>query len=164
MALRRLLLIKFLEILVLALLLFFMPSCQQESLEPITYLNVAEELCPYFQQFEEEAAARGLKIDLKAAQIKGQLSSIPGGLVGICANTAERQIVIDRNFWDRSSTLSKELIVFHELGHCFLDRGHSNEKRTDGTCASIMRSGKGACVDFYTTSTRTRLLDELFEY
>jgi len=163
MTLRKLLIIKFCEILVLAFLLLFMPSCQKEEIQPITYLDVAEELCPYFQKFEEEAAARGLIIDLAAAHITGRLSTIQDGYIGLCASTGERQIVIDENFWRRSSEMSKELAVFHELGHCFLERGHLNERTADGTCASIMRSGKGTCIDFYTTKTRTRLLDELFQ-
>ena len=164
MTLRKLLMIKFFEITLLVLLLFFMPSCQKEQIEPITYLNVAAELCPYFQQFEEEAATRGVIIDLKKTPISGRLSTIQDGYIGLCATRERREIVIDENFWKRSSELSKELIVFHELGHCVLERNHLDKKLADGTCFSMMRSGKGGCLDFYTAQTRTRLLDELFQY
>jgi len=163
MALRKLLFIKFCEILVLVLLLFFMPACQKEELQAITYLNVAEELCPYFQRFEEEAAARGVIVDLAAAHIKGSFSTIGNNYIGLCASKEEKEVIIDENFWRRSSQLRKELIVFHELGHCYLGRGHLNERSANGTCSSIMRSGNGTCVDYYTTKTRNRLLDELFQ-
>lgn len=164
MTLRKLLSIKIFEFTLFSILLLFFVACEKEQLEPITYLDVAAELCPYFQQFEEEAAARGLIIDLEEAHISGRLSTIQDGYIGLCASTGVREIVIDENFWKRSSELSKELIVFHELGHCFLERNHLDEKSVDGTCFSIMRSGKGGCLDFYTAQTRTRLLDELFQH
>ena len=55
------------------------------------------------------------------------------------------------------------MIVFHELGHCYLTRGHKDERKNNGTCASIMRSGKAACMDFYTSDNRKEYLDELFD-
>ncbi|MFK7979626.1 MAG: putative metallopeptidase, partial [Saprospiraceae bacterium] len=60
---------------------------------------------------------------------------IQNGYIGLCATTGERQIVIDEKFWKRSSELSKELIVFHELGHCVLERNHFDEKSGNGTCS-----------------------------
>lgn len=142
--------------------LFLFTACDKSSIEPITYPDVTAELCPYFQRFEEEAANRNLTVNLKLAGIKGNLVNISKGYVGLCSTHGEKEIQIDRDFWERSSDLNRELIVFHELGHCFLDRRHSNQKTVDGTCASIMRNGLGGCVDFYTKRTRSQLLDELF--
>ena len=71
--------------------------------------------------------------------------------------------MIDIDFWNSASESAREMIVFHELGHCFLQRGHNDNKQDDGTCVSIMRSGKGGCIDFYTSSNRGSLLDELYE-
>ncbi len=144
------------------LCLFLFIACEKAPIEPITYPDVTAELCPYFQQFEEEAAKRNIVADLKLAGIKGKLVNISKGYVGLCSTHAEKEIRIDNHFWERSSDLSRELIVFHELGHCFLDRRHNNQKTVDGTCASMMRNGLGGCVDFYTEKTRTQLLDELF--
>ena len=71
-------------------------------------------------------------------------------------------VIIDANFWTAASDNSKEMIIFHELGHCFLERGHNDDKKSDGTCASIMRSGRGGCIDFYTKSNKAEYLDELY--
>lgn len=144
------------------LFLFLFIACEKALIEPITYPDVSAELCPYFQSFEEEAANRDISINLKLAGIKGKLVNIQNGYVGLCSTHAKKEILIDRDFWKRSSRLIKELIVFHELGHCSLERKHNNQQAANGTCASIMRSGLGGCVDFYTEKTRAQLLDELF--
>jgi len=59
--------------------------------------------------------------------------------------------------------LIKELIVFHELGHCFLQRGHREDALPNGACVSIMRSGIEDCLDNYTSETRSFYIDELFD-
>lgn len=146
----------------LVFFLFF--SCQKEEIKPIFYQNVAEELHPYFQKFELEAARRGKTCSLAETDIIGRFGTLRKDVVGLCSRRAQREIIIDKWFWERSSELSKELIVFHELGHCFLKRKHSNKQSNDGTCSSIMRSGKGGCIDFYTAKNRSRLLDELFDF
>lgn len=137
-------------------------SCQKEPIEFVNYPEVTSELCPFFSSFEREAAKRGLTIDLKTAGIKGRITKITGRAVGICQKHSGKEILIDQKFWKGSSRLSKELIVFHELGHCFLGRMHNNQKAANGTCESIMRNGLGGCIDFYNKKTRRDLLDEFF--
>ncbi len=138
-------------------------SCKEKPEELIIYPDVTIELCSYFQSFEKEAAKRGLIVDLRNAGIKGRLTKIHGNAVGICKQRGMKEVLIDRKFWERSSQLKKELIVFHELGHCYLNKMHDNEATPDGICQSIMRSGQGGCIDFYTQKTRAELLDKLFE-
>jgi hypothetical protein len=57
----------------------------------------------------------------------------------------------------------KEYIVFHELGHCVLNRPHTEDSFSNGVCSSIMRSGNGGCYDYYNRFTRQYYVDELFE-
>ena len=71
-------------------------------------------------------------------------------------------MTIDKTFWNRSSELYKEFVVFHELGHCVLDRNHKEDKDSRGRCLSIMRSGLGDCLDAYSSANRTYYLNELF--
>lgn len=126
------------------------------------YPNADEVLWPYFQAFEEEGKKRQLSIDLVAANVFGAIQELPSQeYVGYCGYQ-HNQVVIGADFWNRSSHYSRELIVFHELGHCYLNRQHDNRKSNDGRCQSIMRNGNGTCVDFYTGKTRKQLLDELF--
>ena len=45
-----------------------------------------------------------------------------------------REILIRKDWWDRyaneKSQTHRRLMIFHELGHCYLDREHNNEKIT----------------------------------
>lgn len=140
---------------------------QSEVVKPVKFPNVADELVPFFEKFEEEALRRGIKVDLANANIRGEIKEIEKDHVaGQCSYSRfnnPRQVTIDETFWGRSSTLFKEFIVFHELGHCYLDRSHLESSFSNGVCVSIMRSGVGDCFDNYRQSTREGYIDELFE-
>jgi len=130
-----------------------------------SYPLADKKLWPLFEKFEKEAKQRGLTINLVTQQIQGKIEPIPEPNVGLCNSTAtnNRTIIIDENFWDTKSTLKKELLVFHELGHCSLNQGHrENDADSGAICQSIMRSGHGACIDNYNSSNRKTYLDELF--
>lgn len=129
------------------------------------YQGVAPQLWTYFAKFEKEAASRGVDVDLTAAGITGFIEKIHAkGTVGLCNHRLDQpnQVIIDLEFWNTASENSKELIIFHELGHCYLERGHKDEAKNDGTCSSIMRSGKGSCIDFYNNSNKKGYLNELY--
>jgi len=156
-------------------MLHFLSSCvpdeklnvtSEEELLPLgEFPGVDPDLWSYFSAFEAAAAARGLDIDLYVANITGEISEITEEHVaGQCtfSSAAPNNVTIDKTFWDRSSVLFREFVVFHELGHCFLGRGHEEGVNADGTCSSIMRSGVEDCRDNYRTTTRAEYLDELF--
>ncbi len=130
-----------------------------------TYPDVDQALWTYFEAFEEAAASRGKQIDLSALGVIGQIEEIEQDHVaGQCTwNSAAPEIVtIDLEFWNSSSNSWKEFVVFHELGHCVLNRDHREDHYSDGTCVSLMRSGLGGCIDNYNSDTRNIYLNELF--
>lgn len=127
-----------------------------------TYPLVDEKLWPFFEQFEAEAKQRGFSINLVTQQIQARIEPIPAPNVGLCNRaTNNRVIVIDQDFWENRSELKRELLVFHELGHCSLNLEH-REDNAGGICNSIMRSGHEGCVDNYSSVSRAGYLDELF--
>ncbi|MEM8968008.1 MAG: hypothetical protein AAGE93_16435 [Bacteroidota bacterium] len=150
-------------------------ACQEdeeviEEIEPreVGYPGVEEALWVYFDRFEEEAFSRGININLRTANITGRIDEIDENRVlGQCNFGFRRfdsnRITIDETFWDRSSDRGREFVVFHELGHCFLNRGHREATDRGGVCSSIMRSGTGSCRDNYNQFTRNGYLDELFD-
>lgn len=160
----------FFKTLALMGLFFINWSCQKDEVQLImpaekSYAGVEQPLWIYFERFEEEAAERGLKIDLNAERIKGKIEAIDEvNVAGICHFNAHQpnDLVIDRQFWIRASDLSREFIVFHELGHCSLFRDHREDAYQNGLCKSIMRSGLGDCRDQYNIYTRADYLNELF--
>lgn len=158
---------------ILALLAVFLMACQENLAEEIpvpetedsAYPGVPEALHTYFSRFESEGAERGYEIDLVTAGIEGLFEDIEGeNIAGTCSYThnTPRLVTIDQPFWESASDLAREFIVFHELGHCYLDRDHRENQFTDGTCVSLMRSGVEDCRDNYHSRTRETYLDELF--
>lgn len=151
-----------------ALTLFI--SCQREEVtfqsEPIPdETSVDVSLQDYFDRFEAEGKARGYDIDLDVANITGFIEEIDEEHVaGQCSYGGGHpsEIVIDAAFWNVASDLLKEMVVFHELGHCYLYRGHEEGVFSNGTCQSIMRSGVEDCRDNFTLETRSYYIDELF--
>lgn len=135
-------------------------SCNQE---PDFEYFVQADLQPYFDKFLAEGVARGKQLDMHT--ISGMLGELPGtNVLGRCAQSAENgTITIDEAFWNKASTYEREYVVFHELGHCILDRRHLEDQHPDGTCVSMMQSGSGGCRMAYNAQTRSGYLDELFK-
>jgi len=154
--------------------LFVLQSCKKDKAieeilpeeEIIFYSNVPSELWSFFKEFEDEALERGYRIDLETQNISAEIMEIvDDGVAGSCTYGSHQpgHIVIDETFWNQASDNWKEMVVFHELGHCFLHRGHREDVNPDGTCTSIMRSGIEDCRDNYRLATREAYLDELFD-
>ena len=130
------------------------------------YQNVPQGLWDYFQRFEEAGQERGYSIDLNAQNISAEIMEISAdGVAGSCTYGSHQpgHIVIDQTFWNQASDLIKEMVIFHELGHCSLFRGHTEGAHANGSCISIMRSGLEDCRDNYRPTTREVYLDELFD-
>jgi hypothetical protein len=137
-------------------------SCAKDE-EP-EYLIDAP-LQEYFDRFQAEAALRNIVIDYKAMMISGDIRIIgTPNVIGQCGHTEKEPnvVIVDKFYWDSADDLEREFLVFHELGHCALDRGHLDDSDGQGNCISIMTSGTGLCEINYTAATRTVLLEELF--
>lgn len=157
--------------------LFVFTACQKDAAidlvevsatpEARTYPGVDERLWPYFERFETAGIERGFDVDLVASRITGVIEDLDGEHVaGQCTtfgNFRPGRVTLDAEFWNRSSDIFKEFIVFHELGHCFLDRDHREDTFSNGRCVSIMRSGTLDCRDNYNVATRGSYINELFE-
>lgn len=130
------------------------------------YAGVNEALWPFFTAYEEAAARRGKPVDLRLTGIEAAIEELPEeGVAGQCSYgyVQGRRIVIDLEFWENSNDNWREMVLFHELGHCHLDRAHREDAFDSGICKSIMRSGVADCRDAYNVQNRAYYLDELFE-
>jgi len=143
------------------LFLLFVSSCKDD-----TEINI--ELQFYLDRFEEEANERGFsyvdqinEMDIHLVEI------ITSGILGQCVREDEdpNTIHIDRDYWVNEATeLQKEFLVFHELGHCVLNRNHLNASSTDGSCISIMYDGNSSqCILDYSEISKEEMIDELFQ-
>ena len=135
-------------------------SCSKDDV-----VETDAELVPYFELFANEAAKRGFVVDYSAERIEGLLQDIPNTTVqGQCFHNENipNKVVIDIDYWNNASKLDKEFIIYHELGHCFLNRDHLDDANVDGSCISIMHSNPGACFFDLKSDNRDLYLDELF--
>lgn len=146
-------------------------SCQKETetetiVEENAFPSVETALQPYFEEFEYQGSLRGISVDLASEKIIGKIEELPTEHVaGQCTygSAIDTEIIIDLTFWnDFPQTLLREMVIFHELGHCYLQRGHTEGAHPNGTCISIMRSGLEDCQDNYNSQTRLTYLNELF--
>jgi len=154
------------------ILLFF--SCQKDvpfvespdNQSIIENPDVQSELQEYFNRFESAAQERGIDIQLSTLNLTGRIEEIDEDQVaGQCSYGFGHpsDVVIDASFWNIANDWLKEMVVFHELGHCVLFRGHEEAQFPNGACRSIMRSGIEGCFDNYNTQTRELYVDELFD-
>jgi hypothetical protein len=127
---------------VLFLLIVFILSCQKQLIEPTVY-QIDKELQPFLTTFTEEARKRGIEIkpenlimkfDSSSANLCGKFTKQP--------SNEQRTIIIKKDFlcWKNVPIQNKEALVFHELGHCFLNRTHRDDLLPNGAEASLMNS------------------------
>ena len=125
---------------------------------------VDAELAPYFELFALEGEKRNVKVDYDALHVEGMVRTIEGRtVVGQCSHSedAPNLVIVDPILWRRASEAQREQIIFHELGHCFLQRSHKDDQDANGICRSIMHSSTEVCSINY-EQNRDFYLDELF--
>lgn len=100
---------------------------------PLTGINA--ELAPYKTQFYEAARSVGFNtsaLDRVALgmEFTDKYDSTP--TLGTCqrytGSNPAGQILINRKDWDAATSLDKKTVMFHELAHCLLNRGHLDIK------------------------------------
>ncbi len=136
----------------------------EEEEKTLTYPLADEALWSYFESFEKEAQIRGLNYDLDALEITGVIEEISDeGVAGTCQYGQHiHHVTVDKTFWNNSSNLRRELVVYHELGHCVLFKDHTENYNNEGICLSMMNSGTAPCSVAYNSQNREYYIDELF--
>jgi len=82
-------------------------------------------------------------------------------VIGICLPIPYNPIVkIHRGFWNISGNEVREQLLFHELGHCLLNRWH-NDKVVDGEPVTLMHPFLNATEVVYSYK-REYYIKELF--
>ena len=151
---------RFIYIILFVWLLY--PGCREDDQVEV---SIDPEVQPYLDMFIGEAAVRGLEIKIEEYALSITIEQIDrANVAGQCtqAEGSYNHIVIDPAYWRGYTELNREALVFHELGHCLLDRSHLDDQDEYGYCISLMESGAGACTRVYTAENRDKYLDELF--
>lgn len=116
-------------------------GCREKEVLPV--YQVPAEVEPYVQQFLREAQSRGH--DIRITNLKVEWADAdPAGRCGICHHATsnpshQKRITLFRNCWDPATAEAREALVFHELGHCILNRlEHKIDRLSNGVYASVM--------------------------
>jgi len=128
----------------------------------------------YKTAFLEEAARRGfdLQSELEALEFAFEERLIFDdeefcGYVPVAASSAYTNRVLfatNQDCWTGQSEGDQEALVFHELGHALLDRGHRNDTLPHGSWTSLMvTKNTGSFYSGRIADRRTYYLDELFD-
>ena len=143
-------------IIIMVLLAFY--SCKK------TELIIPSEFQPYFDEFISQGNQRGH--DFGEIDLTIELATIEDDDIAAYCNQKNNKIVVDKIYWDSHDDEHREWLIFHELGHCLLDRKHRNKTSENWECLSFMKGGKqdefDCSLNLYSTEWRTYYLDELF--
>jgi len=115
----------------------------------------------YIDQFEKDALARGRNIKVEDLVISFMVRPIPGSNAKCVKNpTQTPTILIDKNWWENHDELDHISLIYHELGHCILNRSHDNELVENNRPKSLMFYG--GVEGFYLRDNQREYLNELF--
>lgn len=118
-----------LKIVVLSILL---AGCGRPGFQANTYID------PNFQPMVDKFT----EISGITPEVSIYFDDLTGDVIGTCYVRGEvRDIEIDEAWWWNASYLDRELVIFHELGHCVLDQmDHRDFKLSNGCSGSIMNT------------------------
>lgn len=107
---------------ILSTLLLSACGQQLQSADPRTVVGVDEEFIHYVDYYKSLKPSGKLDYDIPIAFVK-----LEGNVVGLCTRWSNgyRQIQIDPDYWAIAPERFKVSLIFHELGHCDLNRDHS---------------------------------------
>jgi len=121
-----------------------------------------EELALLILDFKTRYAANfSYIIDFKPSSYMNS-GGAGGMVVGVCEvySNGSKQIHMNQDWWPTASALNKMVLTFHELGHCYFQRGHDSRTYSDGRPYSMMNPIIDP-VSLYFTAYSTYYLNEL---
>ena len=103
-------------------------------------------LKPYLESFLNEAKARGINLNPEEDGLIMKFSSLKAPTIGLCTYSNPILVEIDQAYWSETALYAnredlRENVVFHELGHGLLNRGHTNATLKNSEWRSIMCGG-----------------------
>lgn len=140
----------------------FLTACKKDI-----WYDVEPEFEAYINEFEENAASHGYTLDIEELGLIMQFGDLAEEQSGLCHYEDPIRIEIDKTTWNRSSYSNKKQIIFHQMGHGFLNRDHDNTKLQNGEWKSIMRGNPlpewSSPVVNFSGLREAYYIDELFD-
>lgn len=132
-------------------------SCFIGALTSCGFVTTHKDFRSYVDSFEEEY---NTEIDFSVTFQEDLRENT--NHIGICTYIAGTpRVYIDTKFWEKTDDISREALIYHELGHCKFRLEHYNEEFSDGTAKSIMHAGNYNVVSGYWARGRSYYIEEL---
>ena len=139
--------------LLLCALALFSTACGKST------IWVHPELQPYVNSFLQEGNKRSIPVYIE--NLIATFGVMEDDTWGTCHfNNDVPYITISADAWHGIVETSKEILMYHELGHCLLGRNHRNDKDMAGINVSIM--GEYALQYRHYEARRDDFVNELF--
>lgn len=112
--------------------------------------------------FHHECSKRGLSVDVSPKSLLIGFGRIVSKAGSCKPNSNPKTITIDSLLWKALSSQQKEMLVYHELAHCLLDKRHNNDTLRFGECKSWMRADDSRCtINMINAEWREYYINEL---
>lgn len=138
---------------------FLFISCS--TTEVLKKQEIEKEFIPYVLSFEKYSGKQVEAIRIRFAN----LDYMPK-VTGICYRTKFKlgisTIKIDSYYWEKATDNEKEMLIWHELGHCVLNKDHNNSIGNRGCPISIMYFS--GFPEFCYVNYKRHYIKELFQY
>jgi hypothetical protein len=95
---------------------------------------------PFYEQFKSLGATYGAQFVTNSVTFS--FGSFFGSTIGMCrfSSSGKNHVELSKSHWERGPDTFREMLMFHELGHCLLGRGHKNSRHSSGRPESLMNS------------------------
>lgn len=122
----------------------------------------------YKAKFEQEGKQRLSEPNFAIGDIPINFGDTEGeNYQGICIKYSDgtREIIIKKSWWDQQNQYYRESLIFHELGHCRLDRDHDNHETVinNNSYKTSMMNQYIVAPNLY-RSNKDAYLEELFTF
>lgn len=110
------------------LMAILLSACAQEK-----GTNIKSDFAPYALHFQAMALKNGRSIKINNVIIDFDPALSGSSILGQCLSTLTEdtftvpRVTINPQFWNVSSLANREQLIFHELGHCVLNRKHRED-------------------------------------
>ncbi len=123
---------------------------------------VDQDLQPLYSSFLEEGKKRGHDLSSMGLNMHF-VEALEGKTLAQCSIVLgfTPDVIVSRVAWRKASPIEREMIIFHELGHCFLLKGH-NDHLHNQVPTTLMTTNIFNQNLYY--QNREKYLDTLFSY
>jgi hypothetical protein len=98
----------------------------------------------YLQEFKSAASERGYPFSIPDKFKVKLVKKIEGRTTirGSCTEDIPMVIRLEKDYWMQADSTQRKILLFHEFGHCLLNRSHTNAILPNGEWKSLIRGGK----------------------